>query len=501
MDTYTQAREEGRSNADIIGEKRQEKALREFKEVLEDLVFMLRRSTGMHTVYLYWVNRQREQFVLETKSTELENVMFQDRLPFGDHFLESYRDIAEPRALRVGEELSEDQLSHYYEEVPVRHVTLLPFINNGQTVAITVLESAEAIFSDTNSEVINAYINALRNVLNTYLEISDLYERQQEWVDYEEQLEVINRRGHRSKLLAGVANEIQNFLHEGGVSFVGKAMGGWCNLVNSQGASYGPPLGMPLEQRTLGYEALEKGAPEFAIHFNNNPKRLSPRESASEGATLAVPLLMEDRRQGLFLVYDQNPLVFKESSKHKMVNLVRLAGLRISANLGSVEPDRSIMANEFGGVLPDVWEMAVDHELVRLREERGRYHSWFGLITLSEISRLRTQLRLEELKLMQKELVAAFNPSRFGFPGFIGAHTDYVYAFFIQSREEKAFEQWIGAVKEELSGGMELPGGRRISSGIKVGYTGLKPEQEDSYEVLSHAKTALSRALKSQNGE
>lgn len=501
MDTYTQARQKERTNAELMGGQRQEKSLREFKEVLDDLVFMLRRATGMQTVSLYWVNRQREQFVLETKSTDLENVMFQDRLAFGDHFLEPWREIKEPTGLRVGEEVDAEQLAHYYGEVPVRHLTLLPFLNNGETVALTVLESAEPL-SEERGEVVHAYINALRNVLNTYLEISDLYERQEEWVDYEERVKVIETKGHAAKLLHVVMDEIQGLLHEGGVCFVGKAMGSWCHLMKSTEALHAPPLGMPLEQRTLGYDALESGSPEFAIHFNNNPKRLSPRERQTEGATLAVPLLMEDRRQGLLLVYDRNPLVFKESTKHKIINLVRLAALKLGTRRGTPDPGESIVANEYGGVLPDFWEMVVDGELQDLRSSKGSYHSWFGLFTLSDLSEFRTRLRLEELQVLQRDLIASCNPSRFGWPGYIGSHADYVYAFFLQSSDEEAFKQWIAAVKKELDGGLELSNGRSVSSGVQVGFTSLKAGQEDSYEVLSHAKAALSKAMKSkEDGE
>lgn len=500
MDTYTQARQKERSNADIMGKQRQEKSLREFKEVLDDLVFMLRRATGMCTVSLYWVNRQRGQFVLETQSTDLENVMFQDRLAFGEHFLEPWRDIKEPAGLRVGEEVETGDLAHYYGEVPVQHLTLLPFLNNGETVALTVLES-DAPLSEERGEVVHAYINALRNVLNTYLEISDLYERQEEWPEYEERLKVIETKGHAAKLIHAVMDEIQDMLHDGGVCFVGKAMGSWCHLMKSTGARHAPPLGMPLEQRTLGYDALESGSPEFAIHFNNNPKRLSPRERKTEGATLAVPLLMDDRRQGLLLVYDRNPLVFKESTKHKIVNLVRLAALKLGTRRGTPEPGDSIVANEYGGVLPDLWEIVVDGELQALRRQDSSYHSWFGLLTLSDLSELRTRLRLEELQVLQRDLISACNPSHYGWSGYIGSHADYVYAIFLQSSDEDAFKQWVSAVKKELGGGMELSNGRSFSSGVQVGFTSLKGGQEDSYAVLSHAKTALSRAAKSKEEE
>ncbi len=111
------------------------------KHVLKNLIFLLRSASEMETVYMYWVNRSRRQFVLETKSTALENVMFKDRLQFEEHFLNEYKDITEPKAVEVGEKLREESLKHYYNEVPVRNVTMLPFVNNGETVAMTVLES------------------------------------------------------------------------------------------------------------------------------------------------------------------------------------------------------------------------------------------------------------------------------------------------------------------------------------------------------------------------
>ena len=119
MDTYAQAREKDRSNAEIMGKKRQEKALREFKQVLEDLIFLLRTASSMKTVYMYWINRSREQFVLETKSTTLSNVMFEDRVAFEEHYLDAYKDITEPITIEVERDLEEGDLSHYYSEVPV----------------------------------------------------------------------------------------------------------------------------------------------------------------------------------------------------------------------------------------------------------------------------------------------------------------------------------------------------------------------------------------------
>ena len=126
---YAAGKKDDHHNHEIMGQKRQEKALREFKSVLKDLVFLLRRASNMQTVYMYWVNRSREQFVLETKSTELDNVMFKDRLSFDDHFLRDFKDHTEPTAVEVGKRLNPSSLKHYFNEVPVKYVTMLPFVN------------------------------------------------------------------------------------------------------------------------------------------------------------------------------------------------------------------------------------------------------------------------------------------------------------------------------------------------------------------------------------
>jgi len=499
MKNYATAREKERSNAEMVGQKRQEKALREFKQVLNDLIFLLRSASDMETVYMYWVNRGREQFVMETKSTVLNNVMFEDRIGFEQHFLDEYKDLDEPVAVEVGEDIPASALKHYYNEVPVKYVTLLPFVNNGETVALTVLESSDHIFTDDKSDVIYSYINALRNVLNTYLEISDLYEQQDEWIDYEERLSVLETRCHRAEMIKRLLNLVQSFLHDGGVSFITQGMESWCNVMNADDAKYAPPVGMKMEERSMAYEAAEQGETEFAIHFNNNPKRLSPRELHSEGATLAIPLIMNDRRQGVVLVYDKNPLIFKESTKHKLVNLVRIAGLQIQANDPKLDIDGPIFANDYNAFLPDLWEQVVDSELARLSRVDNKFHSWFGLVTISDLPELRTKLRIEQLDEMQRDLIAAFNPSQFGYPGILGYNSDYVYSFFIQSKDPDAVHNWSQSLKKKFSGSVELSNGIHIETGIKVGYVKLDEEYEDCYEVLSNAKSALSQALKSKN--
>ena len=86
-----------------------------------------------------------------------------------------------------------------------------------------------------------------------------------------------------------------------------------------------------MEDKSVAYDAVEKGFPVFNIHFNNNPKFISSKESRTEGASYSIPLMVHDRRQAVIVAYDLDPLSFKESTKHKLANLARIASLAIQS--------------------------------------------------------------------------------------------------------------------------------------------------------------------------
>ena len=80
---------------------RQKKALREFKQIMADLVYLLRTSSRVQLTYMCWVNHSRQQFVWECSSTNLPNVMFKDRVSFENHFLNDYKEISDIVQLKI----------------------------------------------------------------------------------------------------------------------------------------------------------------------------------------------------------------------------------------------------------------------------------------------------------------------------------------------------------------------------------------------------------------
>lgn len=479
---------------------RQEKALREFKQILQDLVHLLRTSTNVQLSYMCWVNRARQQFVWETNSTALPNVMFQDRVAFEDHFLDEFKGTEELIQLVVGEDLPKAGLIHYFDEVKAKQILIIPFVNKGETVALTVLESEEEIDLEVIQDRIMSYNNAMVSVLDTYLEVVDLHEQQQEWEEYEESVNKLDYRSHRIEILSKMMEEMQKNVPNGGAVLLAPGMDSWNVVLRSQQSKNAPKLGLHLEEKSVAYEALEKGEPIFTMHFNNNPRRISSAEKRTEGATYAIPIMVHDRRQGVVICYDSDPLTFKESTKHKLANLVRIASLSIQSSVKKSGMIQEMLTQNFGAFMPELWEAALNNELTKLKNGNGN-STWLGLITPYDVSALRTKYRLEDLQKIQTDFVSKLNPSRYGVPGYIGYNSDYVYAFLMQSEDEEIVSFWMEKMKSKLESGMDLSIGGTLRAQFKVGYTRVTEQSTNTYQVVEKAKKALSKVMNDNEAE
>lgn len=474
--------------------KREEKALLEFKHTVDDIMQLLRKSTEADTVYMYWVNRARGQFVLETSSTILPNVMFKDRISFEEYYLNDYKSIDQIVQLKVEEDLNRPQLTHYHDHVPVRFLTLVPFINNGETVAITVIETEFQVNLTDYDDVLSSYRNALINLLNTYLELTDLYEGQKEWLKYDDTLDALSSKMHKAQILQVMTAAMQNLLPTGGISVIARGMECWCNILRSANAPDYPELGLMVEEKSLAYEALQKGESIFAIHFNQNPKRISSRESKTDGATFAIPILIDDRRHAVVLAYDQNPLTFNEATKHKLKNLVRMATLSIQVNLGPVDMSQDLLTSEYGSYIPEVWEKSLASQIDRAGKTSEK--TWFGFITIENLPHLRSRLRLEELKRLQRSVVNLLNPARSGFTGFIGFNSDYIFTTVLTGNNPQTFTKWKAAVESQLEKPVELVGGQNVDISLQFGVVEVNTGDGDLHGYITRAKKVLSESMK-----
>jgi hypothetical protein len=475
-----------------MGTNREEKALLEFKHIMNDLIQLLGRSVGAKTAYLYWVNRSRKQFVLECSYSNLSDVMFKDRIGFEKFFLDRFKDQEELLTLEVGKDVTQDDLVHYYKAVPVNHLTLIPFKNNGSTVALTVLESDTAADSGEGDKAIASYRDAHINVLNTYLELTDLYESQKMWADFDQAAEKISPRLDKTEIVDLMAKEMVKLLPSGGVTVALRGMETWVTVLNRSSGNRQADTGLMVQEKSMVYETLQRGKDLFSMHFNSNPKRISGEEKHTEGATLAIPMMMSEKRCAAVLAYDKSPLTFNEAVKHQLKNLARVATLSIQAN-EEPKADQNLFTTEYGNFIPEIMDLCLQIESEHLAVD-SRREVWYGLIGIDNLSELRSRFRLDDLKQLQRIMVKALNPSRMGMKGIVGSHSDYVYSYIFIGEQSSQHEQWLQKLSEDLRSHVDMGDGRTVRIDILSGSGKLKGAISDPQQIWRNAKNRMSGA-------
>ena len=468
-------------------EKRQETTKKKFKQTVANLVTLLRHAADVETVIMYWVNRARGQFVLEKYSTRSTNVLFEDRVEFDRHFLNKYKDIKKPVHLEIGRDIPAEELNHYHSEVPCKHLIFVPFVSAGETIALTVLESKFNSLNEEEQKCLRAYVEGLGNLLQTYLELADLTEDESHWAGYERQIEELFSKRRPWEAIEFTMFLLNQGLEKGGASFLVHEADGWHIMANDTYSVKRLPLGIQLTKNSLGFNALQSGAAEFAIHFNGNPKRVSPYEPLASGASYAIPLIMNDRRQGLFILHSENPLVFKESNKHKWRNLVRILGLKLSVNFSRTT---DYFSDKFGLVSSEYWENILQMH-INCTKTDTKVFSWTGFISILDVSTLRARYSADELSMIQMEFLKRISPAQYLVNGLLGFYSDYNYLFAVEGEDENSLEAWAEKMEFALRKPLVLPNGKQVVVNGDIVFTDLRGLEGSASDIIADLKRQL----------
>jgi hypothetical protein len=481
--------------SDSLAQKREEFARKKFKQTVGDMLLLLRHAADLETVALYWINRFRKQYVLERYTSKVRTTVFLDRIDFGSYFLDGFRDLNEQVKLEIGRDIQPRELAHYHGEVPSRFVILVPFIHNGETIAVTLLETKFNTLTDDEQSAISAYNNALSNVLGTYNELTELSEEESSWSAYERQIAQLEQQRSENAKIQFVLDALFSDLTTGTVTFLARGLSGWTVVANAAGSFQPVPIGMLLQRHTVGYEALTLGGSSFSTHANGNPRRVSPFEPPAEGATLAIPMTLADRRMGLFIVHDTHPLSFKESNRHRWSNLVRLLAYQLIQFRPKIEIEE-VFSSKFGLLNADVVEFAVTNVLRLSQKRRGQ--CCFGIATPADLQSLRTKLSMEELAELQTEALRRMDPSRYNLNGLLGFHADYMYTFLLEGEDAGQFDIWREKVEFDFRKTFELTSGQRPVVRMNMAAVPLSGNYPDAFAAMQEVKQALNNLIRTQ---
>lgn len=477
---------------------REEKALLNFKNAVEQLLLMLRKAMGADTAYMYWINESRGQFVLESSDTELQDVAFEDRVAFENHFLLDWKDLTEPQMLEVGTSVLNSDLRHHVRSNAVRNLFVLPFVNSDQTVAIITLEfRLRTPVNNDRKRIARAFHSSLHNILSTYLDLSSLIQEESRWIDFEQRLTGFSDRLSLYNLLHHILKNCAELLPNGGALLVSFGMNGWHSVLGESVGGEHLPLGMQASEQSQAGQALKLGKPQFSPHFNANPKILNTAEPRIEGASLAIPLDIHDRRQGVLMAWDKDPNTFRESVKHMLQTLVRMGGLQLSSAQYAIAQDAPFLIAECGAYTRELLEHMLSSQIKQAERNAEMQNAWLYFISPEDYQRLRTRYPLERLKRLQQKMAVDLNPNRSGLSGLVCFYTESLFIVYVEAEEEKMVQRWL--MKFDETAKEKAKTGTSYIEGVDfiVGKHGIVWEEApDAHELIRQAKHALNKSVK-----
>lgn len=464
--------------------RQEDNALRHFKRVAREMVALLRLATAAPTVSLHWVNRHRRQFVLEAADSAVAQTSFPDRVPMTESYLRGFEMLAKPAVLTIGKDVPPTALTHYPAGCPVTTVTVVPLAYNSETVALAVVEGDDPDVLRHRSDAIGSFSTAMAHLIHTFLELSELAGEEDQWAAYEEQIRRWPSRSDECDVLDLLMDQVVSLVPGGSVSILARVFDRWCVVMNHESATAAPALGTVMEDQSLAYQALQSGQPEFATHVGASPKRVARAEPISKGASMAIPFLLHDRRQAVVLVTVENLHFFKDSNRHKLVNLVRIGALRLTAGTTKFLVGADMLSHDNAGLVPDL----IDRAMVR---EFRRGGATVGLVTVHEVSALRSRMRMEETKSIQRVLNATLNPVRYGYAGVCGPHSDFVTLVLLSGGPEE-LDRYKAAIRE----GVSRIQGHTLT--VAHAFQTVESSTSDPYDVKRSLRLALDAAVKAK---
>lgn len=487
-----------RQHLSPVDEKEKENLLN-FRKLVRDALLLLRTSLDAETVSMHWVNARRDQFVLASYATSRRDVVFQDRVSRRGHFLHNYSAIKSIIRLEKNIHFKPAELTHYSGIAPISYIYLIPLVFNAETVAVTMVETTrKPELSSGDEKIMTAYQKLLGRMLQSYQDITDLLEKQTEWVDYDQIVRKLIKADEPLKLATLLVDQLQHFVGEnGGVVLLARGLNAWHTVYNSRGARFPLPVGLELEEGSIAAKALSDGEAFFSPHFNANPKRISSAEPLCYGSSLAVPVMHRQRRQLLLLVYSENPFVFSDALKHKIGNLCLMAGLKLEAMLPDLDVYENLFATSISCYSKELFTMALERLAGGEGQRESAMASWTGMVTIGNINDLRTRYRLEELARLQQEVLKGIRPQEYGIPGIVGVYSDYIYTFLLQSTDESAFLHWTGRIREAFREpvALSLKSSEKVQLNTGVVRVNGSAQPEDLMRIV---KKAMNEALKQQ---
>ena len=308
-----------------IGENAEESPRAEFNALIQRVLSVVKDVQFAHTVALFWMNKEKQQLVLEGYTTDSEKFMTNRRLPIGSDVVSQIAVNGKPQIVNFVDALGQDDMVPYYETTDVVKTFVgVPIFFSGiqsqDPVAVLTLDCLEAdAYGNETITSLAQVAKLISTLIRSYTSKYDLLLDSEVLRSISRVREQLSIDFGAHSITRSLAEETSRLVPWDYIAIVlfDDSRKSWIvhNLLNRMNDPYVPLMSELDPQQSLVIGVIQTGVPKIIDDLSTTtvPRFYQAERCESKGALVIIPLNSLNRCYGALVIESKDLKTYSDA--------------------------------------------------------------------------------------------------------------------------------------------------------------------------------------------
>lgn len=308
-----------------IGENVEEGPRAEFNALIQRVLSVVKDVQFAHTVALFWMNREKQQLVLEGYTTDSEKFMTNRRLPIGSDVVSQIALNGKPQIVNFVDALGQGDMVPYYETIDVVKTFVgVPIFFSGiqsqDPVAVLALDCLEAdAYGNETITSLAQIAKLISTLIRSYTSKYDLLLDSEVLRSISRVREQLSIDFGSHSITRSLAEETSRLVPWDYIAIVlfDDSRKSWVvhNLLNRMNDPYVPLMSELDPQQSLVIGVIQTSVPKIIDDLSTTtvPRFYQAERCESKGALVIIPLNSLNRCYGALVIESKDPKTYSDA--------------------------------------------------------------------------------------------------------------------------------------------------------------------------------------------
>jgi diguanylate cyclase (GGDEF)-like protein len=479
----------------------------EFHTLIDRVLLVLKSVLFCNTAAYFWLNRERQQLVLEGVATDSPAFTGQKRLSLADDILSQVATLGKPRILTSVDPQGETDLLRYYESAAgVRSAIAVPvfYRNEAQEVepvGVLVADStAEDAFGQETIDTLGKFTKLTSALIKSYTDKYDLLSDAELLSSIRRLQDAVKSESGEQRILTALVDEVGrlaawDYLT---ITMYAEDAGNWViqRVVNHTGSTYVLPSQVVDAGKSIVGEAITSNRVEVVpdLSSDDRPRFHAGESIAREGSYVAIPISSYQRCYGAIGLEVRKDRSLTGSEIEVLYRLVEIAGSALEVGyMNDLVKEFASVEHLTGLTTRKFFMRRVDEEVMRADDNGGELaYATLGIDGLDEqIRRYGREIQDVIFRSMNELIRKNLRPY-----DVLGRQDGNVLGVLLTNMTASDAYLWAEKLRKAIAGHAIVYGQRSISVTVSFGICGLS-ERMSARELVAGATQVYGKSLES----